>query len=144
MVYKNILVTLENSETDEVILGHIKPLARLANSKLLLLHVADGFVARHQELLDLHDSEEIQKDRDYLETQCERLRQDGFEARSRLECGDPPAEILRVAEEECCELIAMATHGHGPMADFILGSVAEAVRHRTDIPLLLVKDPRRK
>ncbi len=142
MVYATILVTLENSESDQVILRHIRPLAKLAGSKLLLMHVADGFVARHQELLDLHDSEEIAGDRLYLETECAKLRAEGFEAQAVLERGEPAEQILRVAQEEKCELIAMATHGHGAMADFILGSVAHEVRHRTSLPLLLVRDPR--
>jgi nucleotide-binding universal stress UspA family protein len=35
----------------------------------------------------------------------------------------------------------MATHGHGPFMDFILGSVATSVRHRTTIPVLLIRQP---
>ncbi|MGH7856202.1 MAG: universal stress protein [Candidatus Binatia bacterium] len=44
-MYSTILVTLENSKTDEAILAHIEPLAKLLGSKLLLVHVADGWVA---------------------------------------------------------------------------------------------------
>lgn len=142
MAYKTILVTLENSATDEVILEHIKPLARLAGARLILMHVADGFVARHQELLDLHDSPEIERDREYLETRRAKLQAEGFEVAVVLERGDPPPQILKYAEEQRCDLIAMATHGHGAIVDFFLGSVAAEVRHRTNIPLLLVRDPR--
>lgn len=144
MVYSRILVTLDNSPSDRVILDHIKPLARLASSEIVLVHVADGFVARHQEVLDLHDSEEITADRRYLEKQEELLRAEGLQARACLVCGEPPTEILKVAENEKCDLIAMATHGHGPLADLVLGSVAETVRHKTNIPLLLVRDPNRR
>ncbi len=55
-MYKNILVPLENSATDTVILTHIRGLARLCESRLLLVHVADGFVARNQERLALSES----------------------------------------------------------------------------------------
>ena len=50
-MYKKILVTLENSRTDEAILRHIEWLAKPLGSSLLLGHVADGWMARHRELL---------------------------------------------------------------------------------------------
>ena len=56
-MYKTILVPVENRETDQTILKHIRPLARLANSKLMLIHVADGWVARNYENFKLRESE---------------------------------------------------------------------------------------
>ena len=41
-VYRHILIPLENSASDDTILGHIKPLARLTGAKLLLVHGAGG------------------------------------------------------------------------------------------------------
>jgi nucleotide-binding universal stress UspA family protein len=56
-----------------------------------------------------------------------------------LAAGDPADEILAAAERERCDLIAMATHGHRFLADVVYGSVAEAVRHRAAVPVLLVR-----
>ena len=67
-MFKQILVPLENSPTDKVILDHIRPLAKLTKANLILVHVADGFAARLQDDLNLADSEEIKKDRHYLES----------------------------------------------------------------------------
>ena len=53
--------------------------------------------------------------------------------------GDPPKEILEKAEELGCDLIAMGTHGHKGFQDWVLGSVADAVRHETKIPVLLIR-----
>ena len=138
-MYQTILVPLENSWADEAILQHIKPLARLMGSRLILVHVADGVVARNQEQLNLDDSEEIRGDRRYLEERRAGLAGEGFEVSARLACGDPADQIVSVAAEERCDLIAMATHGHRIIKDVVLGSVASAVRHRTEIPVLLVR-----
>src|SRR6476620_5625472 len=67
-MYQTILVPVENAETDQTILHHIRPLARLHGSKLLLMHVADGWAARNFEQLKLQESEEMIHDRDYLRT----------------------------------------------------------------------------
>jgi len=138
-MYRTILIPLENSKADEAILTHIRPLAQMMRSRLVLIHVADGFAARNQEELNLEDSQEIRDDRQYLEQRREDLRTSGFEVESRLACGDPADEILKAAEQEQCDLIAMSTHGHRFVKDVILGSVANSVRHRTDIPVLLVR-----
>ncbi|MFO0875578.1 MAG: universal stress protein [Phycisphaerales bacterium] len=138
-MYRTILIPLEHSPADEAILAHIRPLARLHGSRLLLVHVADGFVARYQEQLDLQDSEEIRADRAYLDRRKRELEQEGFEVATYLACGEPTRRILEVAEREGCDLIAMSTHGHGVIKDLLLGSVASSVRHRTDIPVLLLR-----
>jgi nucleotide-binding universal stress UspA family protein len=141
-MYRVILIPLENSPTDAAILEHIRPLAKLMKSRLVLIHVADGFAARNQEQLNLEDSEEIVNDRAYLERCCAALSAEGLEATWRLACGNPADQILAASEVEHCGLIAMATHGHRLIKDVVLGSVASAVRHRTDIPVLLVRAPR--
>jgi nucleotide-binding universal stress UspA family protein len=138
-MYKTILIPLENSATDATILGHIRALARLTGARLVLIHVADGHVARNQSLLNLEDSQEIRDDRAYLERVRGELVSEGFAATSVLAKGEPAKEILAAAEREGADLIAMATHGHGPIPDVILGSVASAVRHRTSVPVLMVR-----
>lgn len=138
-MYKVILIALENTPTDEAILRHVRPLAKLHGSSLVLVHVADGFGARYQEGLNLEDSREMADDRAYLARREQELSGEGFRVKSCLEKGDPAAGILGAAAREGCELIAMATHGHGPIADLIRGSVAEKVRHSTDLPVLMLR-----
>ena len=67
-MYKKILVTLENSRTDEAILRHIELLAKPLGSRLLLVHVSYGWMARHRDRLNLAESEEMRIDRAYLES----------------------------------------------------------------------------
>ena len=141
-MYKRILVPLENSPYDGVILNHVRSLAKMSSASLVLLHVADGFVARNYRQLNLRESEEMQKDRAYLEELSAALERDGFDAEPLLGGGDPAEEIVAAAEREHCDLIAMATHGHRGLQDLIHGSTASAVRHTTRIPVLMVRaDP---
>jgi nucleotide-binding universal stress UspA family protein len=139
-MYKRILVALENSQADESVLPHVGQLASLVGAELLLIHVADGWAARNYDQLKLAESEEMMADRRYLEAQAEKLRKDGLSVSVHLARGDPPTEILNVAERERCDLIAMTTHGHRFLADLVHGSTITAVRHKSRIPLLLVRE----
>lgn len=138
-MYQHILVPLDNSPADEAILQHIRKLARLTGGRLTLVHVADGFVARNQQQLGLDDSPEMRKDRAYLDQRRAELMADGFTVDAILACGEPAEHIVAIAEREGCDLIAMSTHGHRLLSDLILGTVASEVRHRTEIPVLLVR-----
>jgi nucleotide-binding universal stress UspA family protein len=139
IVYKRILVTLEHSATDAHILEHIRPLARHLNASLVLVHVADGFAARNVKQLQLRESEEIRADRAYLEKVASELNSEGLHAEAVLAGGDPAKEIIEAAKREQCDLIAMATHGHKLLGDVVYGSVANEVRHGTDVPVLLLR-----
>jgi len=138
-MYRKILVALENSRADESLLPHIKQLARQLGSHLLLVHVADGWVARNFDRLKLAESEEMKADRAYLEQTAAQLRADSLSVTTQLALGDPPTEILKTAASEHCDLIAMTSHGHRLIGDIIYGSTIEAVRHKASIPILVVR-----
>ena len=138
-MYRRILVPLEHTDTDRTILAHIRGLARLCGSSLVLIHVADGWAARNASRFELRESEEMRSDREYLEQLAEELEAEGFDAEAVLAGGDPAAEIAAAATREHCDLIAMSTHGHKLLSDLVLGSVANEVRHRSLVPVLLVR-----
>jgi nucleotide-binding universal stress UspA family protein len=138
-MYRKILVALENSRADRTLLPHITQLAKLAGSELLLVHVADGWVARNFDRFGLAESEEMKDDRRYLAEMATQLRSEGVTVNIRLVLGDPPNEIVNTAREESCDLIAMTTHGHRLLGDLLFGSTIDAVRHKSDVPLLVVR-----
>jgi nucleotide-binding universal stress UspA family protein len=138
-MYHHILIPLENSPADETILTHIKPLARMANAKLLLVHVADGWVARNFNQLKLAESEEMKQDRLYLEKRSRELTAEGFSSDAVLALGEPSHEIIKLAREREVDLIAMTTHGHRFISDILYGATADKVRHEVDVPVLLLK-----
>jgi nucleotide-binding universal stress UspA family protein len=138
-MYQRILVPVENSEYDATIIEHITRLAKLCGSTVVIIHVADGWVARNIRQLDLRESEEMKEDLAYIERLATSLQQQGIAADAVLASGDPGAEITEAADREKCDLIAMTTHGHKLLNDLLRGSVANAVRHSAPVPVLLVR-----
>ena len=138
-MYSHILVAIENSDADRAVLAHIERLAKLTHSSVLLVHVADGWAARHFEDLQLRESEEIRSDREYLAKLCADLEARGIPARARLAMGDPASELVKVAADEDVDLIAMSTHGHRFFNDLVRGSTADRVRHSVTVPVLMVR-----
>jgi nucleotide-binding universal stress UspA family protein len=138
-MYRRILVPLEHSDYDDAILAHVRDLARLCASSVVLIHVADGWAARNQRELALRESDEMKQDREYIESRADALEKLGIEVECVLAGGDPGKEIAAAAEREQCDLVAMSTHGHRGLQDLIRGSVANDVRHHTSVPVLLVR-----
>jgi nucleotide-binding universal stress UspA family protein len=136
-MYKTILVTLDGTPSDRTIIEHIKELARIMHSTLVLLHVADGWAARTFGADAV--SAEINEDRAYLEKiQAEFLAAD-IPTKAELAYGEPADEIVKWVQKGECDLVAMTTHGHRFVADLFLGNTATRVRHSVGVPVLLLK-----
>jgi nucleotide-binding universal stress UspA family protein len=141
-MYQRILVPLENTEYDAVILAHVRKLSQqCGGSSIVLIHVADGWAARNIKELHLRESEEMKSDHEYIEKVADELEADGFKVEALLAGGDPAREIAAAGEREKCDLIAMATHGHRGLADVLRGSVANELRHISMLPVLMVRGP---
>jgi nucleotide-binding universal stress UspA family protein len=138
-MYRRILVAVENSAADQTILTHVGELAKLTGSTLVLVHVADGWAARHFDELQLRESEEMKADRAYLDTLKDQLAAHGLSVETHLATGDPATELVRAAETQSVDLVAMATHGHRFIADVLHGATADRVRHLLKVPVLLLR-----
>jgi len=138
-MYKRILVPVEHSDADRTIIEHVEALARMCGATLVLIHVADGWAARAYDELQLRDSKEIREDRAYLDSLAAELQGQGFAVESRLAMGDPATEIIKAAEAEGADLVAMATHGHRFVKDILLGATVNKVRHELNVPVLLLQ-----
>jgi len=136
-MYETILVTLDGTPTDRAIIEHVKQLAKLAHSRLVLLHVADGWAARTYGPDAV--SPEISEDTHYLEGVQKEFQALGIPAEIELAFGEPSQEIIRWVKQKGCDLVAMSTHGHRFLADMFLGTTATQVRHSVNVPVLLLK-----
>ncbi len=136
-MYDTILLTLDGTPSDRAIIEHVKQLAKLANSRLVLLHVADGWAARTygQDAV----SPEIAEDTSYLEKIQAEFQSLNIPVQAELAYGDPADQIIKWVEKKGCDLVAMSTHGHRFLADIFLGATATRVRHSIDVPVLLLK-----
>jgi len=136
-IYKTILVTVDGTPSDRAIIEHVKPLAKLAGSRVVLLHVADGWAARTYGADAV--SREIAEDTNYLKQVREELQAAGIATESELAYGDPAKEIVKWVREKGCDLVAMSTHGHRFLADIFLGTTASRVQHSISVPVLLLR-----
>ena len=136
-MYRTILLTLDGTPTDRAIIDHIKQLATLVHSRVVLLHVADGWAAR------THGSDavspEITEDTAYLEKVLAEFRSAGIPAEAELAYGDPVTEIVKWVRQKGCDLVAMSTHGHRFLGDIFLGATATRVRHSVSVPVLMLR-----
>jgi nucleotide-binding universal stress UspA family protein len=136
-MYKTILLTLDGTPTDRAIIEHIKPLAKLAQSRVVLLHVADGWAARQYGPDAI--SAEITEDTAYLKKVLLEFQAAGIPAEAELAFGEPVNEIVKWVERKGCDLVAMSTHGHRFLADIFLGETARRVQHSIRVPVLLLR-----
>jgi nucleotide-binding universal stress UspA family protein len=136
-MYETILVTLDGTPTDRAIIEHVKQLASLAHSRLVLLHVADGWAARTYGPDTV--SPEIAEDTAYLEKVRAEFRSAGIPAEAELAYGEPADEIIKWVKHKGCDLVAMSTHGHRFLSDLFRGVTATRVQHHINVPVLLLK-----
>jgi nucleotide-binding universal stress UspA family protein len=136
-MYETILVTLDGTPTDRAIIEHVKQLAKLAQSRLVLFHVADGWAARTYGPDAV--SPEIAEDTNYLKRVREEFQSAGIPTEAELAYGEPAEQIIKWVEQKKFDLVAMSTHGHRFLADVFLGSTANRVRHSIGVPVLLLR-----
>jgi nucleotide-binding universal stress UspA family protein len=136
-MYQTILVTLDGTATDRAIVEHIKQLAMLGRSRLVLLHVADGWAARTYGPDAV--SPEIAEDTVYLEKVRSEFQALGIPTEAELAYGEPANEIIKWVRQKGCDLVAMSTHGHRFLSDIFLGTTASRVQHSISVPVLLLR-----
>ena len=136
-MYDTTLLTLDGTPTDRRIIEHVKELAKLAHSRLVLLHVADGWAARTYGPDAV--SAEITEDTAYLKKVQAEFEAAGISAQAELSYGEPADQIIKWVQQKGCDLVAMSTHGHRFLADVFLGTTASRVQHSISAPVLLLR-----
>jgi manganese transport protein len=136
-MYKTILMPLDGTATDRAIIEHVKELAKLLGSRVVLFHVATSVAAQW------HGAEAggvaVEGSHAYLEKVKAEFEAAGVPAEAELGYGEPVREIVKRIQEKGCDLVAMGTHGHRGVADLFLGSTASPVQHSVDVPVLLLR-----
>lgn len=150
MNLQTILVPTDFSPHAEHALTYAAELAARFGARLLLLHVqtTTDVVPAHVEGMEgvteayfrLIANQEHQA-RQHLDATLARLRQRNLEGDAELRSGAPWQAILDAAQEHHADLIVMGTHGRGPLARLLLGSVAERVVRAAACPVLTTRLP---
>jgi nucleotide-binding universal stress UspA family protein len=143
---KRILVATDFSEASQNALRYARAFADQFGAAIDVLHVLDDPFVYAPPLDTVVPPpsfyEELQnaaRERlGQVVSEAERAR---YKARVVLKMGRPFAEILAYAQEQAVDLIVMGTHGRGPVAHALLGSVTERVVRRAPCPVLTVRHP---
>jgi nucleotide-binding universal stress UspA family protein len=132
-------------------------MARRHDAKIVILHVIEPIPS----YAEVYTGMTVEMERKQQEETAEELKKhlQGFckkaEAQIGSPCvelvskilvprGHPPEEILNAANEEGCDVIVLGTHGKGFLAHTFLGSVSNAVLHRTRKPVFIIPLPSEK
>lgn len=142
-----ITVPLDGSEISLSVMGYVQELALSLKARLHLVHVIappiylvpDGIVASYP-VIDV--DEWSQQARSLLETTAEKIRGTGLVVQTEVRIGSAVQEIIDAANLAGSGLIAMATHGHSGLERWVLGSVADAVLRRSNLPCLIIRPDR--
>jgi nucleotide-binding universal stress UspA family protein len=143
---KRIVVPLDASPIAESVLPVVADLARAGGASIRLLRVeplpdncvdSDGrVVAYADQEMARFEAEAL----DYLRTVTTRLG--GLPVESCVRFGDPLTEILKEADAFDADLIAVTTAGKSGLGRVVLGSVAERVFRKAQMPVLLYRPSR--
>ena len=146
LTLKTVLVPTDFSDASESALRYGKAMAEKFGASLHVVHVMEDLLA-HAWAAEVYVSSMPQL-RDEIEKESRQrlgaLLTDGerkaFRAETALLAGNPFLEIVRYAKAHDVDLIVMGTHGRGPIAHMLLGSVAEKVVRKSPCPVLTVRD----
>ena len=143
---KTVLVPTDFSDASESALRYGKAMAEAFGATLHVVHVMEDLLA-HAWAAEVYVSsmpqlrDEIEKEsRQRLETLLGAEDRQRFRAETALLAGNPFLEIIRYAKAHEADLIVMGTHGRGPIAHMLLGSVAEKVVRKSPCPVLTVRE----
>ena len=139
--FEHFLVPLDGSSVGEKILEPTVELGKAMGSRFTLLHVVAPYVtvgARVSPLPAGRLKERFERAEGYLSGVAEKLKGEGFQVDVLIESNFAPARaILKTAEAENVDLIAIATHGYTGVKRALLGSVTDKVLRAAKWPLLL-------
>lgn len=145
---KRVLVATDFGDAADAALGYAREFARLFGAQLTVLHVADnvmagtigieGYVGGYPDFQRSLE-ESAQRQLDAVITDDDRRM---LGAKTVLVTSSSPAlTIVTYARDEAIDMIVLGTHGRGPMAHLLMGSIAERVVRTAPCPVLTVKHP---
>ncbi len=146
-MYRKILVPLDGSETSEAVLPHVAALAECMGAQVTLLRVITQpvYEAVFGDMALHHTSAapDTMNSRAHAEGYLQRVVFDHFKNNDAVAyevCAGPVAEtIMDYAASIEADVIAMSTHGRSGLARMVIGSVADEIVRRSNLPVLLVR-----
>ena len=131
--YSSIAVTVDFSSSDNKAINKAIMLGG-KQAHYVLIHVLESTNAvMYGE--QTNDHERIEDSANLLAYKNQLIEQ-GYHCDVKLGFGSPKSVIPKLVDN--CDLLVMGTHGHTTFKDILFGTTVESVRHKIDIPLVLV------
>jgi nucleotide-binding universal stress UspA family protein len=144
--FEKILFALDFSENSEHAFDYAYTMAKMFNSRLILIHVIQepidlsGFYAPHISFENLE--KEIEEGAEKMMGKfCRTMIGDFTNYETRIVSGIPYEEILKMADLEHASLIVMGTQGRRGIDHLLFGSTAERVVRNAKCPVMTVRLP---
>ncbi len=147
-MYRRVLVPLDGSQVAEGILPFILGIAGPLDLDVVVLRVVQPIPptviegATHVVVDDIEGR--MAEAKEYADAVARDLEAKGVRVRAEVRRGDPATEIVAAATQTGADLIAMSTHGRSGLGRLVFGSVAQAVLHQAEIPVLLIRETEAK
>ncbi len=135
-LYNNIMVALDFSHADAAVMQHALALAN-KETKFLFVHIVESAAALVYG--DETDDLEAEDDGERLKKFIQQISKLGFQAETRVGYGNPKVLLPQFSKEFGADLLIMGAHGHGWFKDLLFGTTIEKVRHKVNIPVLIVR-----
>ena len=148
MLFSNIVVAVDGSESSNKVYDMAAQLAKLSNGKLIIVHVvvtpplplSGGLFYPDVSGIDRIRIDLEEAGRMLLQNYSEKSRNEySIEVETTLAHGNPPDAIIREADAKGADLIVIGSRGFSGAKQFFIGSVPKSVLHHSSIPVLLVK-----
>ena len=149
---KKILYATDLSKNSEYAFYYAVDMAKKHDAEIIILHTIEPISTRAFGTLTedvQHDQHEVSMEviRNRLQKFCEKVEEKNSLAcvslvtKTLFQVGYPVEEILKVADEEGCNLIVLGNHGKGFLRQTFLGSVSRSVLDRTRKPVFIIPLP---
>jgi manganese transport protein len=141
-VYERILVPLDHTWLDRIAVTHATAMAKLHGARIFLVHVEEDVTS--QVYGGEASTAEVEAGSKYLSRIADSLRNQGIAVETSVFHSTSPArEIVRYAKRVAPDLVIMGAHGHGRLKDLVFGNTINPVRHALNVPILVVRGPRK-
>ena len=135
--YKHIAIAIDFSNVDNKTIATALQLGG-KEANYTLIHVVEtaGALVYGSEI----DDYETSSDAMYLKNYRQSIQDKGYNISLKLGFGNPKKQISKVVNEENFDILVMGAHGHNWMKDILLGTTVDAVRHKVNIPVMIVRE----
>jgi manganese transport protein len=134
---KHVVAALGRDDSDAAVVSRALSVAKAEKALLTLLHVADS--PSGQVYGTAVYDEHTRRDEQYLHEIASEIRTSGTPVEIALAFGDPAREVIKFAASHDVDMLVMGSHGHRLLSDMLWGETVDPVRHRVNIPVLVVR-----